>query len=358
MTVAQSQDNKQLESDGFFPKDERPFEAPFTEAEGKDELGITITGHYADPTFDDTPVSYFTEVKMLFTREFKNLTRDTTAIGSRMGISIFMGILIGVIFLKVAETDRAVISVSQLVCCPRLLDNVYVSNPPFPFSALQLQNVNSTFGSLIMVLMMGMFGTAQSSLLAFPEERPVFLREYSTDHYAVFTYFLSRLTMEAFVTFIQILLTVFITYLMVGFQSSFGILLAICYALAMTSTALAVLLGCAVEDPKLGQEMLPILFVPQMLFAGFFVTPDLIPVWLRWAQYLCSLTYSVRLSLVEEFGDCGPDVEAIRNCEKTLTNVDANEDDKWWYWLVLVCLFVAFRVGALVILKMKATKFY
>jgi ABC-type multidrug transport system permease subunit len=329
MTVAQSQDNKQLESDGFFPKDERPFEAPFTEAEGKDELGITITGHYADPTFDDTPVSYFTEVKMLFTREFKNLTRDTTAIGSRMGISIFMGILIGVIFLKVAETDRAVIS-----------------------------NVNSTFGSLIMVLMMGMFGTAQSSLLAFPEERPVFLREYSTDHYAVFTYFLSRLTMEAFVTFIQILLTVFITYLMVGFQSSFGILLAICYALAMTSTALAVLLGCAVEDPKLGQEMLPILFVPQMLFAGFFVTPDLIPVWLRWAQYLCSLTYSVRLSLVEEFGDCGPDVEAIRNCEKTLTNVDANENDKWWYWLVLVCLFVAFRVGALVILKMKATKFY
>ena len=140
-----------------------------------------------------------------------------------------------------------------------------------------------------------MFGTAQSSLLAFPEERPVFLREFSTDHYAAFTYFLARLTMEAFVTFIQIILTVFITYLMVGFQSSFGILLAICYALAMTSTALAVLLGCAVEDPKLGQEMLPILFVPQMLFAGFFVTPDLIPVWLRWAQYLCSLTYRVRL---------------------------------------------------------------
>jgi hypothetical protein len=56
--------------------------------------------------------------------------------------------------------------------------------------------------------MMGMFGTAQASLLSFPEERPVFLREFSTDHYAAFTYFLSRLTMEAFVTFIQILITV------------------------------------------------------------------------------------------------------------------------------------------------------
>lgn len=68
---------------------------------------------------------------------------------------------------------------------------------------------------------------------------------------------------------------------MIGFTSSFGILYAIAYALAMASTALAVMLGCSVEDPKLGQEMLPILFVPQMLFAGFFVTPDLIPVWLR-----------------------------------------------------------------------------
>lgn len=72
---------------------------------------------------------------------------------------------------------------------------------------------------------------------------------------------------------------------MIGFQANFGMFLAIAYGLAMASTAIAVMLGCAVEDPKLAQEMLPILFVPQMLFAGFFVTPSLIPVWLRWAQY-------------------------------------------------------------------------
>jgi len=114
MQVAQSQDIKQLEADGFFPKDERPFEAPFTDEEGKDELGITITGHYADPAFDDRPVSYFTEVRMLFMRELKNLARDPTALGSRMGISIFMGILIGVIFLNVAETDRTIPSVCSV----------------------------------------------------------------------------------------------------------------------------------------------------------------------------------------------------------------------------------------------------
>ena len=90
-----------------------------------------------------------------------------------------------------------------------------------------------------------MFGTAQPALLAFPDERPVFLREYSTNHYSVISYFLSRLLMEAFVTFMQVLVSTIISYFMIGFQCSFISFLVIAYALAMASTALAVLLGCA-----------------------------------------------------------------------------------------------------------------
>jgi hypothetical protein len=71
-----------------------------------------------------------------------------------------------------------------------------------------MQNVQSTFGALVMTFMMGMFGTAQPALLSFPEERPVFLREYSTDHYSVGSYFLSRLTMEAVITCLQICIQV------------------------------------------------------------------------------------------------------------------------------------------------------
>jgi ABC-type multidrug transport system permease subunit len=145
---------------------------------------------------------------------------------------------------------------------------------------------------------------------------------------------------------------------MIGFQTSFGLFFITIYALAMASTALAVLLGCAVEDPKLGQEMLPILFVPQMLFAGFFVAPDLIPVWLRWARYLCTLTYSVRIMLVAEFDrDCGSE-EGDRNCQKLLSNVGAVPDETWWNWIVLVSLFCVFRIIALYILRQKASKFF
>jgi ABC-type multidrug transport system permease subunit len=148
-----------------------------------------------------------------------------------------------------------------------------------------------------------------------------------------------------------------ICYFMIGLQASFGIVYATVYALAMASTALAVLLGCAVEDPKLGQEMVPILFVPQMLFAGFFVRPDLIPVWLRWARYLCTLTYSTRIILVAEFEDCSDDPVALAQCNELLEGVDADPDETWWNWLVLLALFFVFRLGALAVLRSKAAKF-
>ena len=135
--------------------------------------------------------------------------------------------------------------------------------------------------------------------------------------------------------------------------------------LSVSSTAVAVLLGCAVEDPKMATEFLPLLFVPQLLFAGFFVRTDLIPAWLQWAQYLCSLTYGVRLALLAEFGDCArnenneyytPDQPNI--CANLLEVNQVNEDDKPLYWGILWGLFIVFRLSGLALLRKKATKFY
>jgi hypothetical protein len=41
-----------------------------------------------------------------------------------------------------------------------------------------------------------------------------------------------------------------------------------------------------------------------MLFAGFFVRIQQIPVYLRWAQYLCALKYCLNLIVLVEFDNC------------------------------------------------------
>lgn len=208
-------------------------------------------------------------------------------------------------------------------------------------------------------MMLSMFGTAQPSLLAFPEERPVFLREYTTNHYSVVAYFTCRLFMEALVTFVQIMIQTLITYYMMQLQMGFMRLFIILYALAMTATAVAVLLGCSVTDPKMGQEFLPVLFMPQILFSGLFIPTGYIPVWLRWAQYLCSLTYSVRLALLYEFGGCANDKSIQPNyCRSLLVSQDVYILQDWGFWLILVSLFVFFRIMALIVLQRKAMKFY
>jgi ABC-type multidrug transport system permease subunit len=146
---------------------------------------------------------------------------------------------------------------------------------------------------------------------------------------------------------------------MIDFKGSFAIYCAACYALAMASTALAVVMGTlAGSSVHLATMLLPLVLMPQMLFIGYFVVPDLIPVWLRWLQYLCPMTYATRIILVEEFYRCSDDPFQNLGCELLLLVVEADPDDVWWYWLMLASQFVLFRLLALVILRHSANKFY
>lgn len=321
MSVAQRVSDADLISDGFYPKEE---------LELKIDKGNTSSQLELKDSVDMRTPSFVTQTYMLFSRELRNLRRDTASVGMRFGITIFLNVLFGVIFFGVGRNSN----------------DVYV-------------NSQSHFGALIMVQLSAMFGTAQPALFAIPEERPIFLREYSTSHYSAGAYFISKFSMEAFITFSQILVQCLINYWMIGFTANFGLYLMIIYALSMASTAVSVLLGCTVTDAKMAQELLPMLFVPQMLFAGFFVAIDLLPGWMQWVQYICSLTYGVRLGLLGEFEECsnGNDI-AASNCSQILDNVKAESDDEWWYWLVLLILFAVLRISALLILRKKATTFY
>ena len=137
---------------------------------------------------------------------------------------------------------------------------------------------------------------------------------------------------------------------------NFGLYIGITFALSMSSTALAVMLGSSVEDPKLAAEMLSPLFVPQFLFAGFFVAISIVPAWLRWIQYVGALTYATRLMAIAEFDGCeGPGSE---NCQRIIySTLEADPDEVWWYWLVLIGLWFVFRMSGLAILTKKASKF-
>jgi ABC-type multidrug transport system permease subunit len=130
------------------------------------------------------------------------------------------------------------------------------------------------------------------------------------------------------------------------------------WGLAAAASSVAVLLGCVVNDVKTASELAPLIFIPQLLFAGFYIRTSLIPVFLRWAQYLCSLKYGINLVMITQISpstagcQCAPDA-----CENVLKENNVNPDAWWVYALILLCLFLIFRIIAAVVLVQRAVRF-
>ena len=329
VNVAQKYSVRELVACGFFEVDSRGETDATVPQKGEDYLGRTIKQKNLKNN-DDRPPSLWTQVKLLFQRETTYMYRFPLPLYARFGITAFLSCLIGIIFYKVGD-----------------------ASPADPF------NITSQFGAMMILLMLAMLGTAQPAILFFPEERPIFLREYSTDHYSVVSYFVSRLFIEAVNAGIQIIIMVVVIYYMVSFNGSVLIYLATTYALAMSGTAMAVMLGVLSRgNAKVAQQMLPLLFIPQLLFSGFFVSPSLIPESLQWAQYVCVLTYAVRVLIIEEFYNCSTNEAENLQCERLVENVRADPDATWFYWTMLVVFFIFFRLLALALLQKSASRFY
>lgn len=300
-----------LAAKGFFNDDIRPKES--------------VTTLINVPTKDKA--SLWTQLVLLVEREKTSLVKRPMPLVINVSITALLGVIFGVIFFQIGNADRSVPGVTQAV-----------------------------LGALANVNIATMMGQSQSALTTFAAERPLFLREYSTDHYSILPYFLSHLASEALVSFMVMLIQALIVYFMIGFQQNFLQYLAITFSLCMTTTAYCILLGSFFSDMKSAQSLFTLVVVPQMYFSGVFIAIELIPLWVRWIQWICSLTYASRLSFAYEFNDCTPGM-AEDNCNTILDQNGISMDDVWWYWLALVALFIAFRIMAIFVLRWKGSDF-
>ena len=145
-----------------------------------------------------------------------------------------------------------------------------------------------------------------------------------------------------FLRFLQGILQTIIVYYTIKFQGLFIYLVLVIWAVAIASGAVAILLGCLVKDPKQAVELAPLVFVPQLLFVGFYIRTSLIPSWIRWIQYLCPLKYGVDLVFLLEYV---PSTGLGReNWEKMLQQNHIELSSWWIYALVLVSIYVACKL--------------
>lgn len=303
------------------------------------KLGFCEQPTLSLPTSDTPPESmvisssFGTQLAALLYRDFQQSSRDYAALGGRFGVTIFLSVLFGLIFEGSNGRDNA--------------------NP---------DNLNSAFGALVMVTISCMFGCAQPVMLGFPIDRPIFMREYATGTYSVLAYFLSKAALEMPLALLQSVFTFCIVHPLLDLQGDFVTLVGASFLLGVVSSSLAVVLGCIVPDLRTVGELGPLLFVPQLLFAGLFVRISQIPGYLQWVQYTCGLKYGINLIIMTELSDCGatsatPTV-ANTACANFLSIQDIKRDE-WHIYvgIMLIIMFVTRSIG-MAILQSKAVAFY
>lgn len=193
-----------------------------------------------------------------------------------------------------------------------------------------------------------------SVLLTFLSERPVFLREYANKMYGVWPYFVSKSIIEIpFQALIPFMVAI-ITYFAVGLTAEadrFFLHALILILDVLCATSFGFFVGCAVTNESAANALVSLLMLPFILFAGYFVNLDDVYVWLRWIEYISPIRYSTEALIRIEFENNDKYSAYTAPYDKLNYNIGLSN-----CIIVLAALSIAFRVLALVFLKVTVAR--
>jgi len=145
----------------------------------------------------------------------------------------------------------------------------------------------------------------QNVILIFPEERPCFLREVNNNMYGPSPYFWAKITSELPFSIAQPCIFGSIVYFAIGLNainaSFFFMFLFILILTYNSAQGYALVISAAFSDKQLAVTLTPVLIIPFMLFAGFFVAASNIPIWLREFEYISIFKYGYNALLLNQF---------------------------------------------------------
>ena len=151
------------------------------------------------------------------------------------------------------------------------------------------------------------FGSVQAVALIFPIERPVFLREVNNNMYSVSAYFWAKIASEFPMTILIPTLQLSVAYFAIGMNTDqwykFPVCIMTCCLMYNAFGGIGYILGTAISNKQAVAVLTPVLIVPQMLFAGFFINQDNIPKFLWPIQHISIFKYGFQALMLNEFTD-------------------------------------------------------
>ncbi|CAI2361389.1 unnamed protein product [Moneuplotes crassus] len=218
-------------------------------------------------------VSFCTELRELLRRTVKNTYRNPTHLKLRFVASVMISVIVCFFFWDLGYDAKGV-----------------KNKIGFMF----FMSVDQTMQALFSVAM------------NFIDERPIFLREYASKTYGIWSYFLSKSVIEAPFQLLFPFLASLIVYFAAGLTPEFDKLMifsCILVSVVFFGTSLGFAIGCSVTDPMMVTTMVIFLLGPMLFCGGYFVNLHQIPVYTKWISHLSPIRYCGEALLRHEFLD-------------------------------------------------------
>ncbi|KAL6438404.1 hypothetical protein ACFW04_004497 [Cataglyphis niger] len=194
-----------------------------------------------------------------------------------------------------------------------------------------------------------------------PLELPVILKENFNRWYSLKAYYLaitlSDLPFQTIFCVIYVSIVYFTTSQPAD-MTRYWMFMSICLLISFVAQSVGLVVGAAMNVQN-GVFLAPVMSVPFLLFSGFFVSFDAIPVYLRWITYLSYIRYGFEGTALTVYGygreklKCFQVYCHFKNPEVILEELDMLDADFTLDILALLLIFVVLRIAAYFFLRWK-----
>ncbi|XP_057380702.1 ATP-binding cassette sub-family G member 4-like [Daphnia carinata] len=306
-----------------------PSPPPKSRTDDATNVTITVTGNISKEKKRKTyPASFHTQVAILLERTWRSMWRDKMLTQVRFVTHFVLGLLVGTMYWLAGDDAASV-----------------------------LNNASMLFFNLLVIL----FASTMPTVVTFPMERNVLLREHLNHWYSLKAYYLAKTLADIPFQFIFPGLYVSIVYLMSNQPMSierYCMLLCISICLALCGQGIGLLLG-AIFDIQVAVFLAPTGCIPFVLFAGFLVNFNCMPSYMSWLTYLSFMRYGFEGSMLSIYGyDRSPLTCSMSYCpnrypQKILEHFNMADSSYYWSVVGMLVFFLAVRVTGYFALSFK-----